>query len=107
MGWGESESKSRPVVSDSLQPHGLYTVHEILQARILEWVACPFSRGSPQPWDQTQVSRIIGRFFTSWATREAWETLMEDKGLFSNFFVKISGDEVCATSMEEGGGTPS
>ena len=32
---------------------------------------------------------------------------MEDKGLFSNFFVKISGDEVCATSMEEGGGTPS
>ena len=43
----------------------------ILQARILEWVAFPFSRGSSQPRDQTQVSCIAGRFFTSWATREA------------------------------------
>ena len=40
-----------------------YTVHGILQARILEWVAFPFSRASSQPWDQTQVSRIAGRFF--------------------------------------------
>ena len=48
-----------------------YTVNGILQARILEWVAVPFSRGSSQPRDQTQVSRIAGRFFTSWATREA------------------------------------
>ena len=50
-----------------------YTVHGILQARILEWVAFPFSRGSFQPRDWTQVSRIAGRFFTSWATREAQE----------------------------------
>ena len=42
-----------------------YTVHGILQARILEWVAFPFSRGSFQPRDRTQVSRIVGRFFTS------------------------------------------
>ena len=42
-----------------------YTVHGILQARILEWVAIPFSRGSSQPRNQTQVSRIAGRFFTS------------------------------------------
>ena len=41
-----------------------YTVHGILQARILEWVAFPFSRGSSQPRDQTQVSRIAGGFFT-------------------------------------------
>ena len=47
------------------------TVHGILQARILELVAFPFSRGSSQPRDQTQVSHIAGRFFTSWATREA------------------------------------
>ena len=47
-----------------------YTVHRILQARILEWVAFPFSRGSSQPRDQTQVSYIAGRFITSWATRE-------------------------------------
>ena len=43
-----------------------YTVHGILQARILEWVAfLPFSKGSSQPKDQTQVSHIAGRFFTS------------------------------------------
>ena len=50
-----------------------YTVHGILQARILEWVAFPFSRGSSQPRDWTQVSCITGRFFTSWATREVQE----------------------------------
>ena len=48
-----------------------YTVHGILQARILEWVAFPRSRDSSQPRDQTQVSHIAGRFFTSWATGEA------------------------------------
>ena len=42
-----------------------YTVHGILQVRILEWVAVPFSRGSSQPRDQTQVSHIAGGFFTS------------------------------------------
>ena len=41
------------------------TVHGILQARILEWVAFPFSRGSFQPRDQIQVSHFAGRFFTS------------------------------------------
>ena len=47
------------------------SVHGILQARVLEWVAFPFSRGSSQPWDWTQVSLIAGRHFTVWATREA------------------------------------
>ena len=42
-----------------------YTVHEILQARILEWVAFLFSRGSSQSRDWTQVSHIAGGFFTS------------------------------------------
>ena len=46
-----------------------YEVHGILQARILSG-SLPFSRGSSQPSDQTQVSHIAGRFFTSWATRE-------------------------------------
>ena len=45
----------------------------ILQARILEWVAMPSSRGSSQPRDRTQVSCIAGGFFTIWATREAQE----------------------------------
>ena len=48
-------------------------VYGILQVRILEWVAFPFSRESSQPGDQTQVFQIAGRFFTSWATREAQE----------------------------------
>ena len=59
-----------------------YTVHEILQTRILEWVAFPFSRESSQPRDRTQVSCIECGFFTSWATREAlikirWENFKE------------------------------
>ena len=51
-------------------------VHGILQARILEWVAIPFSRGSSRPKDQTQVSWIAGRFFTIWATQEIFYLLI-------------------------------
>ena len=59
---GKTESESRSVLSDSL-----------LAGR-LEWVSFPFfSRGSSQPKDQTQVSCIVDRFFTSWATRKAQE----------------------------------
>ena len=49
------------------------SVHGILQARILEWVAMPSSKVSSQPRDRTQVSHIAGRFSTSWTTREAHE----------------------------------
>ena len=42
----------------------------ILQARILEWIAILFSRGSSWVRDQTWVSCIVGGFFTVWATRE-------------------------------------
>ena len=42
-----------------------HTVHGILQARILEWVTFPFSRGSSQPRDWIQVSHMIGKFFTN------------------------------------------
>ena len=48
------------------------SVHGILQARILEQAAIPFSRESFQLRDQIWVSRIAGSFFTIWATREAW-----------------------------------
>ena len=47
------------------------SVHKILQARILDWVAISFSMGSSQARNQTRVSCIAGRFFTSWATRQA------------------------------------
>ena len=50
-----------------------YTVHGILQVRVLEWVAIPFSRESYLLRDWTQVSYIVGGFFTVWATREAQE----------------------------------
>ena len=63
----KSESESRSVLSDSLQPQGL----GILQTRMLEWVAFPFSMGSSQPKNWTQVSCIAGGFFSSWATWEA------------------------------------
>ena len=50
----------------------------ILQVRILEWVTMPFSKGSSQPMDQTQVSCIADRFLTSWATREAQNSRVMD-----------------------------
>ena len=52
------------------RPPGSF-VHGILQTRILEWVAIPFSRGSCQPRNQTRIFCIAGGFFTIWATKEA------------------------------------
>ena len=60
-------AQSCPTLCDPMD----YTIHGILQARILEWEAFPFSRGSFQPRDWTQVSRFAGRFFSSWATSDA------------------------------------
>ena len=58
----------------TLQSHGLQpigsSVHGLFQARVVEWVATSFSRGSSWPRDQTQVLHIAGRRFTIWATRE-------------------------------------
>ena len=55
------------------ESHLDYTVHGILQARILEWVAVLFSRGSSQLTDWTQDSHFAARFFPNWATREIQE----------------------------------
>ena len=54
-------AQSCPTLWDPMED----AVPGILQARILEWVAFPFSRRSSQPRDRTQVSRIAGGFFTS------------------------------------------
>ena len=62
-------AQSCPTLCDHMD----HTVHGILQARILEWVAFLFSRASSQPTDWTEVSHIAGGVFTSWATREAQE----------------------------------
>ena len=78
---------SPSLVSDSLRPHGLYSplgssVHGILQARILEWVVTPSSRGLAQPRDQTQISCISCRdrqILHLWATWEAHTILVGKK----------------------------
>ena len=66
---------SHSVVSDSCDPMDCSppgsSVHGILQARVLEWVAISFSRESSWPRDQTQFPHIAGGCFTLWATREA------------------------------------
>ena len=54
-------TQSRPTLGDPVD----YVVQGVLQARILEWVAVPFSRRSFQPRDQIQVSHIAGGFFTN------------------------------------------
>ena len=65
-------AQSCPTLSDPMDcsPPGS-SVHGILRARILEWVAISFSRGSSQARDPTRVSHIAGRCFILWATREA------------------------------------
>ena len=65
-------ARSRPTLFDPMNcspPRS--SVHGIFQARIMEWVAIPFSRGSSRPRDQTRVSCMTGRFFTIWAARLA------------------------------------
>ena len=72
--WFESESEgaqSYPTLWDLMDcslPGS--SVRGVFQARVLEWFAISFSRGSSHPRDRTQVSRIVGRRFTVWATRE-------------------------------------
>ena len=68
-----------PTLCDSME-----SVHLIVQANILEWDAISFSRGSSQPRDWSQVFHIAGRFFTIWATREAFPT--SGSFLFSPLF---------------------
>ena len=68
--WSELLFSHAQLFVTSYSPQGS-SVHVIFQARILEWVAISFSRGSFQPRGWTQVSCTIGRFFTYWAMREA------------------------------------
>ena len=84
--WAESQQNGQSEVAQSCptlwdpvdcSPPGS-SIHGIPQARILEWVAISFSRGSPQPRDRTQVSRIAGRRFNLWATREAHNGQTQD-----------------------------
>ena len=79
--------QSRLTLCDSMD----YRVHGILQARILEWVAIPFSRGSHQPRNRTRVSCIAGGFFTNWAIREAhFEPWVFELWTFEQVFWAVS-----------------
>ena len=78
------------------------SVHEILQARILEGVATPSSRGFSQPGDQTQVSLIAGGFLTSWATLVPQVDVSRSQLINSTIAVVQIFNEVCF--LEKGGG---
>ena len=62
-------TQSCPILSDPVDCSPPGSLHGIFQARILEWIAISFSRWSSWPRDWTQVSCIVGRFFTLWATQ--------------------------------------
>ena len=83
-------SESRSVISDSVTPWTI--VHGILQARILEWVAFPFSRRSSQPRDRTQISHIAGRFFISWATGKSQNTAVCSLSLLQRIFLTLESN---------------
>ena len=66
-----------------------YTVHGVLKARILEWVAFPFSRGLSQPRNWTGVSCIAGGFFINWAIRQALLMMQHDtKRIWNSLRIK-------------------
>ena len=74
---------------------------EIIQARMLEWVAMPSSRGSSQPRDQTQVSHISGRFFTIQDTRKALQagwSLILSCGLRVFYISRAAGQWGCIST---------
>ena len=96
MGWEVKwvrVAQSCPTLCNPME----YTVHGIRQARILEWVAFPFSRGSSQPRNRTGVSCIASRFFTNWTIREA----------FSKYAAAAKSLQSCPTLCDPIDGSPS
>ena len=83
--YSESASEIHSVLSDSLQPHGIYSPWNS-PGQNAGWGAFPFSRGSSQLRDWTQVSHIAGGFFTSWETTEAQNTGVSSLFLLQRIF---------------------
>ena len=84
--------------SDESESESPRIVHGTLQARILEWVAFPFCRGSSQPRDGTQVSRIAGGFFTRClTTREdaSWQSGKVDRADLERMLHELGGGRCC------------
>ena len=103
-GWGKTKCLTLCNSKDCNLPDT--SVHRILQARRLEWVAIPSFRASSQPRDQTHVSpALVGRFFTTWEPKESrgrcetnrwspstglcggWWTMKAERALFSRIFL--------------------
>ena len=82
-------TQSCPTLCDPMDPPG-FSVHGILQARILEWVAIPFSRGVSQPREWTQVSHMAGDFFIIWTTREAQDTIYKLYHMIVDFLTSFN-----------------
>ena len=103
--------KCYSVVFNSLRPHGLWSTSLLcpwnFQARILEWVAIPFSGGSFWPRDQIQVSHVAGRFFTIWdrELRESLRVTLWAMGLTCGFFrgAPFSGDLLSRATLTKKG----
>ena len=70
------------------------SVHGVFQARVLEWVAIPFSSGSSQPRDLIQVSCIAGRFFTNSTTREAFLYKLHLKKRLTKNYINYKAKEL-------------
>ena len=87
-------AQSCPTLCDPVD----YKDHGILQARILEWVACPFSGGSSQRRHQTQVSCIADGFFTRWATREALSVLKKKESEVAQLCPTLCSPMDCSLS---------
>ena len=85
-------AQSCPTLCDPMN----YTVHGILQARMLEWVAVAFSRGSSQPRDWTQIPCIAGRFFTS-----------EPPGKPKSLSMIVNRNQMCNSAKRRGIGSRS
>ena len=92
-------ARSCPTLCDptNCRPPG-FSVHGILQARTLEWIAIPFSRGSSWPRDRTLVSCIAGRLFTVWATGKSLH--------FLNVFKMSSSTSFWSRRINVGGLSP-
>ena len=92
-------ARSSPTLWDPMD----YTVHGILRARILEWVAFPFSRGSSQPRDRTQVSHIISFLkIGKESFWKAWQDLHPNQfHSLMSVFVGKPGTLVCSLNKED------
>ena len=77
-------------------------IHGIFQARLLEWIAISFSRGSSQPRDWTRVSQIAGRHFTIWATREALYDHIWYNNSLKYFYPHFSDENTLARKWQLG-----